>query len=88
MADAQLPGPHLRRSSLATTEKGDMKTCLLQQADPKTIAYVEALAQMPFGVEPKAPICEHSIYVEYEQLNCSQAVAPPPPAQPVHASPA
>ena len=72
MADAQLPGPHLRRSSLATTEKGDMKTCLLQQADPKTIAYVESLAQMPFGVEPKAPIGENTVHVQHEQLNRPQ----------------
>ncbi len=69
MVDAQLPGTHLRRSSLATTEEGDIKPRLLQQADPKTIAHIEALDQLPLGIEPEAPIGEHAIHVQHEQLN-------------------
>jgi len=88
MADAQLPGPYFRRSSLATTQESDLKPRLLQQPDPKTIAHIEALAQLPFGVEPEAPIGEHAIHIQHEQLNCFQAAMQQPPAQFVHASPA
>ena len=74
MADAELPGPHLRCSSLATTEKGDLKPRLLHQANPQTIAHIEALAQLPRGVKPKATIGEHAIHVQHKQLNRSQAM--------------
>ena len=43
MVDPQLPGTHLCRSSLTTTEKGNFKSRLLQQADPKPIAHIKAL---------------------------------------------
>ena len=88
MVDAQLPCPHLRRSSLATTEKGDVKPRLLQQADAKAIADIEALAQLPRGVKPEAPIGEHTINIQHKQLNRSEAAPQQPPAQCVHASPA
>ena len=88
MADAQLPCPHLRRSSLTTTEKGDVKPRLLQQADAKAIADIEALAQLPRGVKPEAPIGEHTINIQHKQLNRSEAAPQQPPAQFVHASPA
>ena len=88
MVDAQLPCPHLRRSSLATAEESDINSRLLQQADPKPIAYIEALAQVPFGIKPEASIGEHTIYVQHEQLNRFQAMPQQPPAQCVHASPA
>ena len=69
MADAQLPCPHLRRSSLTTTEKGDVKPRLLQQADAKSIAHIETFAQVPFGIKPEAPIGEHTINIQHKQLN-------------------
>ena len=53
--------PHFCRSSLPTTEKGDVKPRLLKQADSKAIADIKALAQMPLGIEPKAPIGEHAV---------------------------
>ena len=73
---------------LPTTEKGDLKSSLLQQADPQTIAHIEALAQLPLGVEPEAPIGEHTVYIQDQQLNGFQALPQQPPAQPVHARPA
>ena len=69
MADAQLPGTHLCRSSLATTEEGDMKPRLLKQADPKTIAHIEAFDQLPLGIEPEASIGEDAIHIQHEQFN-------------------
>ena len=69
MADAQLPCPHLRCPSLAATEKGDMEPRLLQQADAKAIADIEALGQLPRGVKPEAPIGEHTIHIQHKQLN-------------------
>ena len=88
MVDAQLPCPHLRRSTLATAEEGDVNPRLLQQADPKPIAHIEALAQLPLGIEPEAPIGEHSIHIQHEKLNGSQLVPQQPPTQCLHASPA
>ena len=88
MVNAQLPCPHLCSSSLATTEKGNVKPRLLQQTNTKTIANIKALAQLPLGIEPEAPIGEHTINVEHEQLNRSQAAPQQPPAQFVHARPA
>ena len=69
MVDAQLPCTHLRRSSLATAEEGDVNPRLLQQADPKPIAHIEALAQLPLGIEPETPIGEDAIHVQDEQFN-------------------
>ena len=88
MVDAQLPCPHLRRSSLATAEEGDVNPRLLQQADPKPIAHIEALAQLPLGIEPEAPIGEHSIYIKHEQLTGSQLAPQQQPTQCLNASPA
>ena len=88
MVDAQLPGPHLRGPSLATTEKGDVKPRLLQQADPQAIAHIKAFAQLPLGIEPEAAVGEHTIHIQHEQLNGSQAAPQQPPAQSVHARPA
>ena len=88
MVDAQLLCPHLRRSTLATAEEGDVNPRLLQQADPKPIAHIEALTQLPLGIEPEAPVGEHSIHIQHEQLNGSQLAPQQPPTQCLHASPA
>jgi hypothetical protein len=65
-----------------------VKPRLLQQADAKAIADIEALAQLPRGVKPEAPIGEHTINIQHKQLNRSEAAPQQPPAQCVHASPA
>jgi hypothetical protein len=46
-----------------------MKPRLLKQSDPKTIAHIEALDQLPLGIEPEAPIGEDAIHVQHEQFN-------------------
>ena len=50
-----------------------MQPRLLKQADPKTIAHIEALDQLPLGIEPETPIGEDAIHVQDEQFNGSQA---------------
>ena len=42
MSDTQLLSSYLSRTSQPTTDKGDVKLFLLQQADPLTIANIKA----------------------------------------------
>ena len=77
VSDAQLPSSRFRRASQASTKKVDVKLLLLQQSNPKTIANIKALAQIPLGGEPEAPVGQRPA----PAAKSFQAALQHPPAQ-------
>ena len=88
VAYPELTGTHFRGSTLPTAEEGNVKTCLLQQADAKPIPHIKAFGQLSFGIKPKASIGENAIDVKHQQADLSQPFAQDLPAQGSHAKPA
>ena len=75
MGNAQLLSPDLRGSTLPATEKGDVQTSLLQEANAETIPHIEAFAQLACGIEPEAPICQYAIHIKHQQLHGAQSLS-------------
>ena len=72
MVDSELACSHVRGTAMATTEKGQMQSCLLQQFQPKPITNIEAFLQLALRVQPQASIRQHAIHIQHQQLHLGQ----------------
>jgi hypothetical protein len=63
--DSQLACPHLSGATLSTTQKRDLYTCLLQQANSKTVPDIKPFDQLPACIKPEPSIGEHTINIQH-----------------------